>query len=179
MVAHPGTKCKEMRKEIYIPTEIRSHIAGRNMIQYYHTTETGGIMSNWKNKLMTFMYGRYGVDALYRALNVLWIGLWLIGILTGSAAVTALAWLCLIYMTFRMMSRNIARRQAENAAFLKMWNPIKGFFVMQWRRVKEFRTAVYRKCPDCGAMLRLPHRRGQHTAACPRCGRRFDVRILF
>ena len=30
-------------------------------------------MSNWKNKLMTFMYGRYGVDALYRALNVLWI----------------------------------------------------------------------------------------------------------
>lgn len=141
--------------------------------------EAGEDMGNWKNKLITFMYGRYGMDALYRALNVLWIVLWVIGILTGSVAVTVLAWLCLFYMMFRVFSRNITRRQAENAWFLKMWTPVKGFFSLQWRRVKEYRTAVYRKCPDCGAMLRLPHRRGQHTAACPRCGRRFDVRILF
>ena len=136
-------------------------------------------MGNWKNKLISFMYGSYGTDALYRALNVLWIVLWLVGVFTESAAVSVLAWLCLIYMTFRVLSRNIARRQAENALFLKMCNPIKGFFSLQWRRLKECRTAVYRKCPDCGAMLRLPHRRGQHTAACPRCGRRFDVRVLF
>jgi hypothetical protein len=136
-------------------------------------------MGNWKNKLMAFMYGRYGVDALYRALNVLWIALWIIGMITASPIVTILSWMCLIYMMFRMLSRNIARRQAENALFLKMWNPVKGFFSLQWRRIKECRTAVFRKCPDCGAMLRLPHRRGQHTAACPRCGRRFEVRILF
>ena len=136
-------------------------------------------MGNWKNKLISFMYGRYGTDALYRALNVLWIVLWLVGVFSESAAVSVLAWLCLIYMTFRVLSRNIARRQAENALLLKMWNPIKGFFSLQWRSLQECRTAVYRKCPDCGAMLRLPHRRGQHTAACPRCGRRFDVRVLF
>lgn len=136
-------------------------------------------MGNWKNKLIAFMYGRYGVDALYYALNTLWIVLWIVGMFTGFWPLTALAWLCLGYMFFRMLSRNIARRRAENDRFLKIWNPIRSFFSLQWRRIRECRTAVYRKCPDCGAMLRLPHRRGKHTAACPRCGRRFDVRILF
>ena len=136
-------------------------------------------MGKWKNKRIAFMYGRYGVDALYRALNILWIALWIIGMVTGSPIATAFSWLCLIYMTFRMFSRNIARRQAENALFLKLWNPTKNFFRFQFRRIKEWREAVYRTCPDCRANLRLPHRRGKHTAACPRCGRRFDVHIWF
>lgn len=136
-------------------------------------------MGNWRNKLAAFMYGRYGVDDLYRFLNVLWIVLWGIGIIAGSVVLSALSWVCLIYMIFRMMSRNHARRQAENARFLKMWNPVREYFRLQWRRLKECRSAVYRKCPDCRATLRLPHRRGKHTAVCPRCGRRFDVHVLF
>ena len=129
--------------------------------------------------LARFMYGRYGTDQLYYALLVLYLILFVLGRFLWFLPFSLLTWVVMIYAVFRVFSRNIARRRAENDRFLKIWNPIRSFFSLQWRRIKECRTAVYRKCPDCGAMLRLPHRRGKHTAACPRCGRRFDVRILF
>ena len=136
-------------------------------------------MEKWKNKLIAFMYGRYGVDALYYGLSVLWMGLWVAGMVVESPVLYILAWFCLGYTTFRMFSKNIARRRRENEWFLKLWNPTKNFFRFQWRRIKECREAVYRKCPDCRSNLRLPHRRGKHTAVCPRCGRRFEVHIWF
>ena len=136
-------------------------------------------MSQWKKKLISFMYGRYGVDTLYYALNILWFLFLILQILTRSIIFGILAWVCLFFMVFRMLSRNIARRRAENDAFLRLWNPVKSFFKLQWTRVKDARTSVYRKCPQCKATLRLPRRRGTHTAVCPRCSNRFDVRIFF
>lgn len=134
-------------------------------------------MNKWKNKLISFMYGRYGVDELYYALSILWIVLYLCGFLAGVPVLRLLALACLIYMTFRMLSKNITRRRAENEAFLRVWCPVKAFLALQWARLRDGKTSVYRKCPECGATLRLPHRRGAHTAVCPRCAHRFDVHI--
>ena len=134
--------------------------------------------NNLKSRLIAFMYGRYGIDALYHALLVVWCVLWLCGALTRFALFDLLAWAVLAFMLYRAFSKNIVRRRAENEKFLKFWQPIKAFFTYQWRRLRECRTHVYRKCPQCGAVLRLPHRRGQHTAVCPRCANRFEVKII-
>jgi len=138
----------------------------------------GNRLNQWKQKIIAFMYGRYGVDTLYYALNVFWLVCLFLGVLTGMVLFHLLAWLALGYMTFRMFSRNYAKRRRENELFLRCWNPVKGFFKLQWTRIRDCRTSVYRKCPACRSVLRLPHRRGKHTAVCPRCANRFDVHII-
>ena len=135
-------------------------------------------LKNWREKLFAFMQGRYGVDELYYGLFGAWIVLYLAGVCTRFAVLRAAALLCLIFMMFRMLSRNTARRRRENAAFLRIWNPVKGFFTLTWARLRDCRTHVYRRCPACGATLRLPHKRGTHTAVCPRCAGRFEVHIV-
>lgn len=136
-------------------------------------------MQNWKYKLASFMYGRYGTDALYYGLFAGWLILHVVFVLTEWWPLSILGWALLIFMTYRVFSRNLHRRRKENEAFLKLWNPIKEWFRLQFHRIRDFRTSVYRKCPGCRAVLRLPRRRGKHTTNCPRCARRFDVHIPF
>lgn len=89
----------------------------------------------------------------------------------------ALDLLILWYGMFRCMSRNKEKRSRENRAFLRKWNAFKGFFKLQGNRVRDRKTYVYRRCPGCRVTLRLPKRKGKHTVVCPKCGRRFEVKI--
>ena len=82
-------------------------------------------------KMQQSMIGRYGIDALYKALLVIY----LILVVTGSALarvsrpVYTVLWVLslavLIYAIFRSFSRNIAARQRENARWLALTAPIR------------------------------------------------------
>lgn len=82
-------------------------------------------------KMQQSMIGRYGIDALYKALLVIY----LILVVTGSALarvsrpVYTVLWVLslavLIYAIFRSCSRNIAARQRENARWLALTAPIR------------------------------------------------------
>lgn len=136
-------------------------------------------MSNWKQKLASFMYGRYGTDALGYALLILYILLDVVYIFTHRLIFSLISSALLVFMIFRMFSRNCARRRLENERFLKLWNPVAAWWKLQYHRVRDCRTSVYRKCPHCKAVLKLPRRRGKHTVCCPRCAQRFETRVLF
>ncbi len=136
-------------------------------------------MHNFKYKLASFMYGRYGIDALYYGLFALWLAVYVVSVITGKWWISLFGLAVMGFAAFRVFSRNLTRRRKENEAFMKLWRPVKEFFKLQYHRVRDCRTSVYRKCPGCRAVLRLPRRRGTHTTNCPRCARRFDVRILF
>lgn len=136
-------------------------------------------MQNWKQKLAAFMYGRYGADAFGYGLLAAYMILYLAYIFTRVWAFSLLSSLSLIFMIFRMFSRNYPRRKKENEWFLKWWTPVSAWFTLQFHRVRDCRTSVYRKCPHCKAVLKLPRRRGSHTVCCPRCAKRFDTRVLF
>lgn len=73
----------------------------------------------------------------------------------------------------RAMSRNIARRQAENQRFLKKWghvhNTRESFFV----RAEQRRQYKIFKCPSCGIKLRVPRGKGQIKVSCRQCGATF------
>lgn len=136
-------------------------------------------MANFKEKLIRFMYGRYGIDKLYYGLFGLYFFLLLCRALVGWPLFTLLMTADLVWMIYRVFSRNHAARRRENDAFLRLWNPICDWGKLMINRMREFRTHVYHKCPHCKAVLRLPRRRGQHTVRCPRCHDSFSMRVFF
>ena len=79
---------------------------------------------NW---LYRFMYGRYGADQLTFALIILYLILSLTLTLIPVPLIWLLAYIPMVFCFYRMLSRNIAKRQAENWAFLRVWNPVKNW----------------------------------------------------
>ena len=145
---------------------------------YYNTVikkEIGGYM-NFRYKFMQFMIGRYGTDILNTSLFGLSLGLSFINLFFRSFIVQLLVYTIITYAIFRMFSRNIEARRRENNWFMGKVNFLK--------KRKEFHNQckadkyhVYKKCPDCKAILRLPHRIGNHTTVCPKCGKEFKVKV--
>ena len=75
----------------------------------------------------------------------------------------------IVWIFFRMFSRNLGKRRRENEKFC-------GFFKLLKNKFRDRKTHVYRKCPNCRAVLRLPKSKGKHTVVCPRCKNRFSVK---
>ena len=123
------------------------------------------------------MYGRYGSDALGKALLYTALVIMLINIFVGSWILTLLCDAVLVWALFRFFSRKTANRRAENEKFLALVRPVKSFFILQRDRFRDRKTHVYRKCPHCKVMIRLPKLKGSHTVRCPHCSERFDVEI--
>jgi len=134
-------------------------------------------MGNIKDKLIRFMYGRYGVDQLYNALIAAAFVLLAANIFIRSSFISILVWVVLIWLIFRVLSRNVYKRRLENEKFMQIWNPVKAKGSLTIRRIKEMKTHRFRKCPHCKAVLRLPRKKGKHTVNCPSCHNKFEVQI--
>ena len=140
-------------------------------------------MGKIKNKIYRFMRGRYGGDTLNTVLLWLYIILvlayYIVSLLLSLEAATPRLFLSLVYylltipliflIFFRIFSRNVAKRRRENERFC-------GFFRLRKNKIRDRKTHVYRKCPSCRAVLRLPRAKGKHSVVCPRCKKRFEVR---
>ena len=79
-------------------------------------------------------------------------------------------------MFYRLLSRNIYKRQSENMKYLKIRDKVKGKITLQKRKWSERKTHIYRKCPNCKAEIRLPKKKGKHVCTCPRCKKNFEVK---
>ena len=135
-------------------------------------------MEKFRQKMIAFMVGRYGVDELYYGLFGLWIVLTLLGGIFHSSLLSLLAAATVIWQLFRFLSKNRTKRKAENEVYLRLYRPVKSWFILQRDRFRDRKTARYRKCKHCKAICRLPYKKGKHTAVCPKCRERFDVTIL-
>lgn len=131
----------------------------------------------FRERLIRFMAGRYGGDRLNNFLLAVIMIIIVINVFVRSIIISIVYMLLWGWIIFRMMSRNIYKRQDENAKFLKLWNPVKGYFKLMKNKWRDRKTHVYKKCPKCKAVLRLPKQKGNHTVKCPKCGNRFDVII--
>ncbi len=136
-------------------------------------------MGNFKDKLVRFMDGRYGIDQLYYALFGTYFILIVANTFIRSVMIDILMWAVLIWMIFRILSRNVYQRRRENEKFMKIWNRIKAKGSLTIRRIKEIKTRRFRKCPHCKVVLRLPRKTGKHTVECPCCHHEFKLRILW
>lgn len=140
-------------------------------------------MGNFKNKILSFMYGRNGPDALYKAMS--WSALILLLVSTIVRLFSAIAgyilyiiaMAMLILAIFRSFSRNVSKRRAENEKYLKMISGIKKRMALCRNRAKYRKTSIYVKCPECKNVLRFPRIVGMHTAKCPCCKHSFELNI--
>lgn len=131
---------------------------------------------NLRERIARFLYGRNGPDALYRFVSYLMLVLLIVNLFVRSIVLSVFIDLLFAYALFRLLSRNLAKRQSENRRFLRMTERITARFRTLRIRLSD-REHVYKKCPECGSQLRLPRRKGTHTARCPRCYATFRVSI--
>ncbi|MBE6531927.1 MAG: hypothetical protein E7676_00270 [Ruminococcaceae bacterium] len=136
-----------------------------------------GFFGRWRERIARFMIGRYGIDSLYHFLVVLCFVLIVVNLFVGSLVISILETALLIYAAFRVLSRNIYKRQRENMFFLKITEKPREFFKLLKCKFRDRKTHVYKKCPSCKNNLRLPKKKGKHTVSCPCCQNRFDIKI--
>lgn len=145
---------------------------------------------NFRNRLYRFLQGRNGVDAFARFIN----RLSLVGLIAAilftfvsmiflrheryaAASVFRILYfvfygsgvILMFYWMFRVFSRNVAKRQAENTRFLyrrqRISRKITGW-KQQW---KDRKTYKYFRCPNCKQKIRAPRGKGKIRVTCSNC----------
>ena len=125
--------------------------------------------------LQRFFYGRNGSDPLNIALLILGLVTSFLGRLTGFSFLEFIAMVLLTLCVFRMISRNVTRRQQENAFFLEKTRRFRrGGGHAGAPRVKKDPNYRYFKCPQCKQNLRAPRGRGKVRITCSKCGNVFE-----
>lgn len=132
-----------------------------------------------REKFARFMIGRYGQDELNRVISITGLVALVISvvilrfvpILSNILWIVAVALIVLCY--YRMFSRDIARRSAENQKFLSF--RYKQAVDKQRRAERAAQSKDYKffKCPKCGVYNRIPRDKGKIEITCPKCGEKF------
>ncbi len=126
------------------------------------------------------MAGRNGPDHLNRFLSVVFLILSVCSMFVRNARLASVLYTLLmalfLYIMFRMLSRNIYRRQQENGAYLRerykitsWWNGLRD----RWAQRKDYK---FYKCPSCRTRLRVPRGKGKLNIVCRKCGTSFQRR---
>ena len=125
---------------------------------------------------MRFMSGRYGADALFYVMFSISAALAFTNIFVRSYILQMAVYAVMVLAILRVMSRNTAARAKENRIALAAIYKIKDNCEVRRKRKADY-THIYKKCPHCRAVLRLPRKKGKHTTVCPRCSKSFTVRV--
>ena len=123
--------------------------------------------------LRNFMIGRYGPDHLNVAMIVVSLALSLLNAVLNFAPIMYLSYVILALVLFRMLSRNLVRRRAENDRFIRYWWPVRTKAGRTVANIKHRKTYRFLKCPGCDNTLRIPKGKGKLQITCPKCGERF------
>lgn len=129
-----------------------------------------------KERIAKFMAGRYGNDQLGRALLILDVILLLLASIfskTLGGLFTPLAVALLVFIYYRMLSKNIYKRQEENGKYLRLKYKVTARLNVvkeRWVQRKEYKFFT---CPSCRATLRVPRGRGKIKIVCRKCGTSF------
>lgn len=126
-----------------------------------------------KEKLQRFMIGRYGVDSFSRFLMGVAFALCVLDIFIDSAFLSSWFMAILIYVYFRMFSKNYNKRYQENLKFLQIKNKVVGKFNSEKSLMKQRKTHHIYKCPTCSQKIRIPKGKGRICITCPKCKTEF------
>ncbi|MBQ4269964.1 MAG: hypothetical protein IJB97_10000 [Clostridia bacterium] len=127
-------------------------------------------MGKLKEKLYKFMMGRYGTDILNKDILWLTIILVLVNLFIRSAIIYILIYALFFISIFRMLSKNVIKRRAENAKYLITRNKVVKFVKLQVNKVKYYKEYKYVTCKQCKAVIRVPRKKGTKNISCPGCG---------
>ena len=119
------------------------------------------------------MQGRNGMD--YFSYRLLWTSLIisLLDTFIGTGILSLLGFAMYGYAIFRMFSKNVQKRQAENDRFTTVFEDVKKKIRQFFLRLKNSREYKYFHCPQCRVLIRLRRGSGDTMVHCPKCGNDF------
>lgn len=126
-----------------------------------------------KEKFMRFMYGRYGIDSLGKFTIGLGLFFIIVSNFSHSAVFPTLAWVCILVAYFRMFSRQISKRAAENQWYLNKTRKIRSWLAKQKNYFQQRKTHHIYTCPSCRQKIRVPKGKGKIEIRCPKCSATF------
>ena len=125
-----------------------------------------------REKLSRFMQGRYGNDRFNQVLMITALVCMVLSFL-GLNIFYTIALILMVYAYFRMFSRKIYQRAAENQKYLQQEMKLRNWFAGQKRLLVQRKTHHIYKCPSCKQKLRVPRGRGRIEIRCKKCGTTF------
>ncbi|MCI9435604.1 MAG: hypothetical protein HFH85_00275 [Lachnospiraceae bacterium] len=125
-----------------------------------------------REKLQRFMWGRYGNDNFNQFLLAVAFVSLLISFF-GGGLFYLVATVVMVYAYFRMFSRNISKRSAENQQFLKQKLKVRAFFTKKKKELAERKVYHIYRCPNCRQKIRIPRGKGKIAIRCRKCGNEF------
>ena len=130
-----------------------------------------------KQRIARFMAGRNGNDQLNIFLLVLAVVFIILGIIFKNSlgfVFNMLTLVSIVLVYIRMLSRNIQKRQAENARFMDLKYRVFSKFRLQREKWTQREDYKFFHCPSCRTVLRVPRGRGKIMIVCKKCGTRFE-----
>jgi LSD1 subclass zinc finger protein len=134
-------------------------------------------MNKFSDKIRQFMYGRNGNDTLNKFIFLMYFIVFLIYVFSRNYLFLIIEVVLLFLFFFRSLSRNITKRQKENDTFMHISSTIKKPFLRFFHKIRDHKTHVYKKCPNCKNILRLKKIKGSHSVKCPICENHFNIKI--
>ena len=128
------------------------------------------------------MQGRYGVDDFSRFIMGVALTLIILTMVVTmfnrnvGSILDFLGIAAIVYAYFRIFSRNIQQRYAENQKYLQVTSK----FRLRFNKVKNLmiqrKTHHIYSCPGCGQKIRIPRGKGKIEIECPKCHTKFVKR---
>ena len=131
------------------------------------------ILEKMRDGLRRFMTGRRGTDELSLALLIFGLVMSVLSSVTRIGILYIFGLAAYILSIWRMFSRNIEKRRAENDKFVSWWGGLTSSVRQFFNRVKNMGKYKYFKCPECHSLLRLPRKVGEVTVTCGKCKHAF------
>lgn len=131
-----------------------------------------------KEKLQHFMTGRYGSDSFSRFLVGSAFACIIINMFTRSQMIRQILSFAtlalLVYLYFRMFSRNCSKRYQENIKFMQIKEKVMRPLHKSRYRMQERKTNHIYTCPSCKQKIRIPKGKGRICITCPKCHTQFE-----
>ena len=108
-----------------------------------------------KEKLQRFMWGRYGNDRFNQFLMIVALVCLALSFF-GLRIFYVLALALLVYVYYRMFSRNMSKRSAENQWYLKKEMKVRSWWQRRKKLFAGHRDYKIFKCPKCGQSSGCP-----------------------
>jgi len=122
------------------------------------------------------MMGRYGNDQLNRFIFIVTMISIVLEIITRRSIFYFIAIILLVWGYYRMFSRDMQRRYAENEKFLGLKDRVTSVFrhsSSDYSSREDKKNYRIFRCPQCKQKIRVPRGRGRIRIRCPKCGNSF------
>ena len=116
-----------------------------------------------------FFNERNGADALSCFLIGVAFFLLILFLIAQWNYLTLIALIPVGFAIYRILSKNLERREKENEAFVRFFRSLSGRCRLTRDRVRDRKTHVYFRCGCCEKWIRVERGQGEVEVTCPGC----------